>query len=93
MIDVTKLTEEELKYINDKYDSIEEYEKLKLKEYLKNTDYVVIKIYETAMQGGNIIELLKEYKEILSKREEARRLINELEKEIEQNEENNNTND
>lgn len=79
MIDVTKLTEEELKYINDKYDSIEEYEKLKLKEYLKNTDYVVIKIYETAMQGGNIIELLKEYKEILSKREEARNLINELE--------------
>lgn len=79
MIDVTKLTEEELKYINDKYDSIEEYEKLKLKEYLKNTDYVVIKIYETAMQDGNIIELLKEYKEILSKREEARNLINELE--------------
>ena len=79
MIDVTKLTEEELKYINDKYDSIEEYEKLKLKEYLKNTDYVVIKIYETAMQGGNIIELLKEYKEILSKREEARKQINELE--------------
>ena len=79
MIDVTKLTEEELKYINDKYDSIEEYEKLKLKEYLKNTDYVVIKIYETAMQGGNIIELLKEYKEILSKREETRNLINELE--------------
>lgn len=79
MIDVTKLTEEELKYINDKYDSIEEYEKLKLKEYLKNTDYVVIKIYETAMQGGNIIELLKEYKETLIKREEARNLINELE--------------
>lgn len=79
MIDVTKLTEEELKYINDKYDSVEEYEKLKLKEYLKNTDYVVIKIYETAMQGGNIIELLKEYKEILLKREEARKQINELE--------------
>lgn len=79
MIDVTKLTKEELKYINDKYDSIEEYEKLKLKEYLKNTDYVVIKIYETAMQGENIIELLKEYKEILLKREEARKLINELE--------------
>lgn len=79
MIDVTKLTEEELKYINDKYDSLEEYEKLKLKEYLKNTDYVVIKIYETAMQGGNIIELLKEYKEILINREEARKQINELE--------------
>lgn len=63
------------------------------KQYLQDTDYVVIKMYEKVIQGGNIIELVKECKEILSKREEARRLINELEKEIEQNEENNNTND
>ena len=62
MIDITKLTEEELKYINDKYDSIEEYEELKLKEYLKSTDYCVIKMYETAIQGGSILEMLKEYK-------------------------------
>jgi hypothetical protein len=93
MIDITKLTEEELKYINDKYDNIEEYKKLKLKEYLKDTDYCIIKIYETAMQGGSILEMLKEYKEILMQREEARKQINELEKEIKQNEENNNTND
>lgn len=79
MIDITKLTEEELKYINDKYDSIEEYEKLKLKEYLKNTDYCIIKMYETAMQGNSISDMLEEYKEILFKREEARNLINELE--------------
>ena len=78
MIDITKLTEEELKYINDKYDSIEEYQKLKLKEYLNETDYVIIKMYETAVQGGSIIEMLKEYKEVLSKRKEARQLINEL---------------
>ena len=78
MIDITKLTEEELKYINDKYDSIEEYQKLKLKEYLKDTDYCIIKIYETAMQGEPIEEMQKEYKEILINREEARRLINEL---------------
>ena len=50
------------------------------KEYLRETDYVVIKMYETVAQGGSIIEMLKEYKEVLSKRKEARTLINELEK-------------
>lgn len=78
MIDITKLTEEELKYINNKYDSIEEYEELKLKEYLKSTDYCVIKMYETAMQGNSISDMLEEYKEVLFKREEARARINEL---------------
>ena len=79
MIDITKLTEKELKYINDRYSSIEKYEMLKLKEYLRDTDYCVIKMYETVVQGGSILEMLKEYKEILSKRAEARKLINELE--------------
>ena len=32
MIDITKLTEKELEYINAKYTSIEKYEMLKLKE-------------------------------------------------------------
>ena len=50
------------------------------KEYLRETDYIVIKMYETVAQGGSIIEMLKEYKEVLSKRKEARALINELEK-------------
>lgn len=50
------------------------------KEYLKETDYTIIKMYEEVVQGGSIIEMLKEYKEILSKRKEARQLINELEK-------------
>ena len=49
------------------------------KQYLRETDYVVIKMYETVVQGGSIIEMLKEYKEVLSKRAEARKLINELE--------------
>lgn len=49
------------------------------KQYLRETDYVVIKMYETFAQGGSIIEMLKEYKEVLSKRKEARKLINELE--------------
>ena len=51
----------------------------KLKEYLRDTDYCVIKMYETVVQGGSILEMLKEYKEILSKRKKARALINELE--------------
>ena len=50
-----------------------------LKEYLRDTDYCVIKMYETVAQGGSIIEMLKEYKEVLTKRKEARALINELE--------------
>ena len=61
------------------------YEEHKIKEskqYLKDTDYCIIKMYEEVVQGGSIIEMLKEYKEILSKRKEARQLINELEKEM-----------
>ena len=49
------------------------------KEYLRKTDYAIIKMYETVVQGGSIIEMLKEYKEVLSKRADARKLINELE--------------
>ena len=52
-----------------------------LKDYLNSTDYIIIKMYETVVQGGSIIEMLKEYKEVLSKRKDARALINELEKE------------
>lgn len=51
-----------------------------LKEYLNETDYAIIKMYEEVVQGGSIIEMLKEYKEVLAKRKEARELINELEK-------------
>ena len=50
-----------------------------LKQYLNDTDYAIIKMYETTLQGGNIIEMVKEYKEVLSKRAEARTSINELE--------------
>lgn len=53
------------------------------KKYLRDTDYAIIKMYEEVVQGGSIIEMLKEYKEILIKRKEARQLINELEKEAE----------
>ena len=56
------------------------------KDYLKNTDYAIIKMYETVVQGGSILEMLKEYKEVLSKRKDARALINELEKGMENGE-------
>ena len=82
MIDITKLTEKELEYINAKYTSIEKYEMLKLKEYLRDTDYCVIKMYETVVQGGSILEMLKEYKEVLTQRTKARARINELEKHL-----------
>lgn len=51
------------------------------KQYLKDTDYAIIKMYEEVVQGGSIIQMLAEYKEVLSKRKEARQLINQLEKE------------
>ena len=61
----------------DPYFYLNEIEKKKM--YLRETDYIVIKMYETVAQGGSIIEMLKEYKEVLSKRKEARARINELE--------------
>ena len=42
-------------------------------------DNITIGQIITVVQGGSILEMLKEYKEILSKRKEARALINELE--------------
>ena len=52
------------------------------KKYLQETDYAIIKMYENAIQGGSILEMLKEYTEILKNRKEARELINELEKSL-----------
>jgi calcineurin-like phosphoesterase family protein len=49
------------------------------RQYLKETDYAIIKMYENVVQGGSILKMLEEYKEILSNRKEARELINELE--------------
>ena len=63
------------------YDEVKAKEIL-LKEYLNETDYIIIKMYETVVQGGSIIEMLKEYKEVLTKRKEARKQINELEEHL-----------
>ena len=62
-----------------------------IKKYLQDTDYIVIKIYETAIQGGSIIEMLKEYKDILSKRAESRKEINKLEQALKTEQNNNET--
>ena len=61
----------------DPYFYLNEIEKKKM--YLRETDYIIIKMYETVVQGDSIIEMLKEYKEVLTKRKEARKQINELE--------------
>lgn len=48
------------------------------KQYLNETDYVVIKMYEAAVQGGSILKMLEEYKQVLINRKEAREQINKL---------------
>jgi antirestriction protein len=67
----------------DQYGDNKESRIASYKQYLSETDYAIIKMYEEVVQGGSIIEMLKEYKEILAKRKEARQLINELEEELE----------
>lgn len=74
------ISEEEFYNMYDK--SIYDYNYFKvheIKKYLQYTDYIFIKMYETAIQVGSIIEMLKEYKDILSKRAESRKEINKLE--------------
>ena len=64
----------------DPYFYLNEIEKKKM--YLRETDYIIIKMYETVVQGGSILEMLKEYRDILFIREEARKKINELEEHL-----------
>ncbi len=53
--------------------------------FLKNTDWVIIKIYEASLLHPDEVDSLKnQYAEILQKREEARQKINELEELIEE---------
>lgn len=50
-----------------------------LKDFLSQTDYIVIKLYEKTLLGGSIISMIQEYTSVLKEREEARKQINELE--------------
>lgn len=58
-----------------------EWEIKKLKRYLNDTDYVIIKLNEAKIEDDDLFNSLKEqYAEVLIKRKEARVRINELEK-------------
>lgn len=74
-------TEEQKQNILLHYNSIEEYEKIsKMREaeqYLKDTDYVVIKMQEYAITGQKIDN---DYNDILQKREECREILRTKEK-------------
>lgn len=52
-----------------------------MKKYLYDTDYVIAKISEAQISGDEnlVTELRKKYSDVLNKRIEARKLINELE--------------
>lgn len=75
-------TDEQKENILRHYPSIEEYERIRTereaKEYLANTDYIVIKAYEYTMTGQ---ELDKDYTDIFNKREQARNVLREIRKE------------
>ena len=71
------ISEEEFYNIYDKNIYNYNYFKIhEIKKYLQDTDYIIIKMYETAIQSCLIIKMLKEYKEVLSKKSEARISIN-----------------
>lgn len=74
-------TDEQKENILRHYNSIEEYERITLereaRQYLKDTDYIVIKAYEYFLAGK---ELEKNYTEQINKREEMRTIIRNLEK-------------
>ena len=66
-----------LKQIEDKKSQINE----KL-NYLKNTDWVVVKINEAKVQDEDVSPLLEKYSEVLANRKQVRDEINVLESEI-----------
>lgn len=72
-------SEEQKQNILNHYSSIEEYEKIsKIKEarqYLKDTDYVVIKMQEYNFTGQDIDN---DYTEVLNKREKCREILRNL---------------
>lgn len=48
------------------------------KQYLTDTDWIVVKLQEAQLLGSDISEMLTKYSTELTKREECRALINEL---------------
>lgn len=75
-----KYSEEQINNILKIYSSVEEMERQtairQAKQYLADTDYIIIKMQEYAISGEQIDN---DYTEILQKREEARNVLRELE--------------
>lgn len=71
--------EEQKQNILNHYNSIEEYEKIskirEARQYLSDTDYVVIKMQEYSFTGQDIDN---DYTEILNKREKCREILRNL---------------
>jgi len=59
--------------INDEY--VIAFEKYEAIEYLKSTDWIIVKISEKQIEGVDISDLLNKYKEQLDKRKELRELL------------------
>lgn len=53
------------------------------KDYLANTDYVVIKIYEAKINGEDTLPLETEYADVLAERKRVRATIDGLEANLE----------
>lgn len=72
-------SEEQKQNILNHYNSIEEYEKIsqirEARQYLKDTDYVVIKMQEYTFTGQDIDN---DYREVLNKREDCREILRNL---------------
>lgn len=72
-------TDEQKENILRHYPSIEEYERIRTereaKEYLANTDYIVIKAYEYNITGE---KLDKDYTDIFKEREKMREILRNL---------------
>lgn len=77
---MSKYTEEQIANILKIYPSVEEMEKQtsirEARQYLQDTDYVIIKIQEYNLLNKGVDN---DYTEILEKREEARNVLRELE--------------
>lgn len=76
---MSKYTEEQISNILKIYPSVEEMEKQTVireaRQYLQDTDYVIIKIQEYNLLNK---EVDNDYAEILEKREEARNVLREV---------------
>ena len=77
---VPKTMEEMLADGTISQDAYNEYLVLNYKQYLKSTDWVVVKTVELQMKGEKVTH---DYSDILAERKKAREEINRLEKEVE----------